>query len=62
MKYLRVSLACLALIGCGRPTELEACNIANKSCQIDVYVTVTVTVPLYAPVACAAGIVTEPPM
>ena len=37
MKYLRVSLACLALIGCGRPTELEACNIANKSCQIDVY-------------------------
>ena len=37
MKYLRVSLACLALIGCGRSDELEACNIANKSCQIDIY-------------------------
>ncbi len=37
MKYLRVSLAGLALTGCGQPTELEACTIANKSCQIDVY-------------------------
>jgi hypothetical protein len=36
-KALALSIAALLLAGCSRATELQACNVADESCQEDIY-------------------------